>query len=151
MVDILHRVGVQSSQQAVYEALTSRDGLAGWWTTDTRVENQARGPIHFRFHVDGREIGHFEMKVIEQRPATRVLWQVVDGPAEWVGTQIGFELKQEGEWCIVMFRHTGWREPVEFMHHCSTKWALFLMSLKSLLENGRGAPHPHDVKIDNWN
>jgi len=37
------------------------------------------------------------------------------------------------------------------MHHCSTKWALFLMSLKSLVENGQGAPHPHDVKIDNWN
>ncbi len=37
------------------------------------------------------------------------------------------------------------------MHHCSTKWAVFLMSLKSLLETGTGAPDPHDVKIDNWN
>ena len=37
------------------------------------------------------------------------------------------------------------------MHHCSTKWAIFLMSLKSLLETGKGAPHPNDVKIDNWN
>jgi hypothetical protein len=25
------------------------------------------------------------------------------------------------------------------------------MSLKSLVETGRGAPFPHDVKIDNWN
>jgi len=30
-------------------------------------------------------------------------------------------------------------------------WAVFLMSLKSLLETGTGAPDPHDVKIDNWN
>src|SRR5436190_927810 len=80
----------------------------------------------------GREIGGFNMKVLELQPATRVLWQVVDGPAEWIGTTISFDLRQEGEYCIVMFQHQGWREPVEFMHHCSTKWAIFLMSLKSL-------------------
>jgi hypothetical protein len=34
----------------------------------------------------------------------------------------------------VLFKHQGWKEPVEFMHHCSTKWAVFLLSLKSLLE-----------------
>lgn len=37
------------------------------------------------------------------------------------------------------------------MHHCSTKWAIFLMSLKAYLETGAGQPSPHDVKIDNWN
>jgi hypothetical protein len=37
------------------------------------------------------------------------------------------------------------------MHHCSTKWGVFLMSLKSLLETGKGAPAPNDIKIDNWN
>jgi hypothetical protein len=36
------------------------------------------------------------------------------------------------------------------MHHCSTKWATYLMSLKSLAETGKGAPHPEDVKIDSW-
>jgi hypothetical protein len=37
---------------------------------------------------------------------------------------------------------------VEFMHHCSTKWATFLMSLQALVETGKGAPYPNDVKID---
>ena len=59
------------------------------------------------------------------------------------------DLRKEGERSIVMFKHEGWKEPVEFMHHCSTKWAVFLMSLKSLVENGRGAPSPNDVKVDN--
>ena len=36
------------------------------------------------------------------------------------------------------------------MHHCSTKWAVFLMSLKSLLESGIGNPEPRDVQISNW-
>jgi hypothetical protein len=83
--------------------------------------------------------------------ATRVLWQVVDGPEEWIGTKVSWELKQEGDYTIVLFKHQGWKEPVEFMHHCSTKWGVFLMSLKSLLETGKGAPEPNDIKIDNWN
>ena len=89
------------------------------------------------------------MKVLELQPAKRVLWQVVDGPAGWIGTKISWELKQEGDYAIVLFKHQGWKEPVEFMHHCSTKWAIFLMSLKSLVETGKGAPNPNDIKIDN--
>jgi hypothetical protein len=50
-----------------------------------------------------------------------------------------------------VFKHQGWKEPGEFMHHCSTEWGVFLMSLKSLLETGMGASEPRDVKIDNWN
>jgi hypothetical protein len=36
------------------------------------------------------------------------------------------------------------------MNHCSTKWAIYLMSLKQLVETGAGAPAPHDVQISNW-
>ena len=36
------------------------------------------------------------------------------------------------------------------MHHCSTKWAIFLMSLKSLVETGKGQPSPDDVTIGDW-
>lgn len=60
------------------------------------------------------------------------------------------ELSRAEGHTIVFFRHLGWAEPVEFMHHCSTKWATFLMSLKELLETGTGRPAPHDVRISNW-
>lgn len=80
-----------------------------------------------------------------------MLWEVVDGPAEWIGTKVSFDVRQEGEYAIVLFRHEGWKEPIEFMHHCSTKWGVFLLSMKSLVETGRGAPYPNDVKIDDWN
>jgi hypothetical protein len=36
------------------------------------------------------------------------------------------------------------------MHHCSTKWGVFLISLKLLLETGKGAAHPNDIKLDSW-
>ena len=150
-MEILHRVGIKSSLDAVYQALASREGLAGWWTNNTQGESKVGGMLSFRFEAGGVEIGGMDMKVLELQPAQQVLWQVLDGPAEWIGTRISWELKQDGDYCIVLFKHQGWKEPVEFMHHCSTKWAIFLMSLKSLVETGKGAPNPNDIKIDNWN
>jgi uncharacterized protein YndB with AHSA1/START domain len=150
MPDILHRVGVKASLEDTYKALATREGLAGWWTTNTTGESKVGGKLNFRFLVDGNDIGGFEMKVLELTPASRVLWQVVDGPAEWIGTRISWELKQEDDHAIILFQHLGWKEPVEFMYHCSTKWGIFLMSLKSLVETGKGSPSPDDVRIGNW-
>ncbi|MFG3037559.1 SRPBCC domain-containing protein [Streptomyces sp. NPDC048330] len=145
MLDILHRIGVTSSPEAVYAALTTVDGLASWWTEDTGGDAGVGGVIRFRF-----EPGGFDMKVLDARPGEHVLWEVVDGPDEWIGTQVRFDLSQEDDYTIVLFRHSGWREPVAFMYHCSTKWAIFLMSLKNHLETGKGEPAPHDVRISNW-
>lgn len=150
MADILHRVGIKSSLDEVYKALATREGLAAWWTKSTEGESKVGATLTFRFSVDGADIGGFDMKVLELAPAKQVLWQVVGGPAEWIGTRIHWELRQEGGYCIVLFKHQGWKEPGEFMHHCSTKWAIFLMSLKSLLEAGRGFPSPDDVQIGDW-
>ncbi len=147
MFDILHRVGMKSSLDDVYKALTSREGLAAWWANNTQGESKIGGVIQFRFSAGGVEIGGFDMKVLELRPAKRVLWQVVDGPQEWIGTKVSFDLKQSGDHAIVLFKHEGWKEPVEFMHHCSTKWAIYPMSLKSLLETGKGNPSPNDINI----
>jgi uncharacterized protein YndB with AHSA1/START domain len=145
-VDILHKVGIKSStQDDVYRALTTLEGLCAWWTHDTRGESQVGAQLQFRFGAGG-----FDMKVLELVPGERVCWQVVDGPEEWLGTRISFDLKQQADWTIVLFKHQGWKQPVEFMHHCSTKWGVFLLSLKSLLETGEGAPHPNDIKLDSW-
>jgi len=146
MVNILHRIGVTSSPDDVYAALTTVDGLASWWTEDTEGDSSVGGTIRFRFGPPGG----FDMKVLQAQAADLVLWEVVDGPEEWIGTKVRFELKQEDDFTIVLFSHEGWKEPVEFMYHCSTKWATFLMSLKKQVETGKGDPAPHDVQISNW-
>ena len=146
MVDILHRVGIIASTNDVYSALTTIDGLAGWWTQDTTGDPD--GVIQFRFAGAGGE--GFDMRVLETKPDELVRWEVVAGPDEWIGTHVSFELSQVDDWAIVLFKHEGWMEPVEFMHHCSTKWASFLLSLKKYVETGKGDPSPNDVQISNW-
>ena len=149
MVDILHRIGTTAPLDDVYAALSTIDGLAAWWTEDTKGKDEVGGVIEFRFK-DAPPPGGFDMLVRENEPGRRVVWEVVGGADEWVGTTIHFELSTEDDYTIVLFSHRGWREPVPFMHHCSTKWATFLISLKQLVETGTGEPAPNDVRISNW-
>ena len=70
------------------------------------------------------------MQVLESTPDEVVRWKCVGGPSEWIGTELTFRLLAKDDQTFVLFTHAGWRDPVEFMHHCSTKWAVFLLSLK---------------------
>ena len=107
MPDILHKVGIKSSSPGdVYTALATVEGLSRWWTSDTRGKSKVGGVLQFRFGDGG-----FDMKVLELQRDKRVLWQVVDGPEEWLGTKISFDVKQNGDWTVVLFKHQGWKEP----------------------------------------
>jgi uncharacterized protein YndB with AHSA1/START domain len=150
MFEILHRVGIKAPLSKVYEAIATPEGVAGWWTTDTTGGRKAGEMVVTKFYADGKLLGGFDLKIAEARPGSRFVWEVVAGPPEWIGSKICFDLKQEDDFIVILFKHEGWKEPVEFMSHCSTKWAVYLMSLKSLVESGKGQPSPTDVRISNW-
>jgi len=137
--DILHRVGIDASVDRVYETLTTLEGNRGWWDSGARGEAQKGGVLTF---FEG-----WDFKVVEAVPGQLVKWRCVRGSEEWLGTEISFQLDHRKNQTFVLFKHAGWREPVEFMHHCSTKWATFLLSLKALLETGKGRPAPGEVQV----
>lgn len=152
MFNIIHRVGIKAPLSNVYAALATVEGLAGWWTTHTAGVSEVGGTILFEFVAhSGERFGGMGMQVLALMPCEEVRWRCIEGPEEWLGTDIVFNLSQEGDYTIVRFSHENWREAVEFTAHCSTKWATFLLSLKDLLETGKGRPAPNDIKIDNWN
>jgi len=92
-MDIVHKIGIKAPIPAVYQALSTIPGLAGWWTTDTTGEAAVGGRIRFWFsNPNGGERGGFVMEVIELARDSLVRWRVVDGPAEWVGTDVDFTL-----------------------------------------------------------
>ncbi len=152
MVDINHRVGIKAPVSKVYAALSTPEGVAAWWTKETTGDSKANGKIDVRFtSLDGNEIGSMRFEVLELIPNKKVHWRFQSGPEEWVGTDVVFTLSESDGYTIVLFSHKNWREFVEFTAHCSMKWAIFMLSLKELVEKGNGKPSPNDIKIDNWN
>lgn len=152
MVDIIHRVGIKAPIAKVYAALATVEGVAGWWTQQTSGESKLGGSVQVRFQSPtGNEIGKMDFSFTKLEPNRFVAWRFSSGPEEWLGTDVTFELSQDGEYTVVLFGHRNWREASPFTGHCSTKWATFLLSLRALVETGSGKPAPFDLKIDNWN
>lgn len=147
MADIIHRVGIRAPAADVYQALATLPGLSGWWTEETTGDSTVGGSVSFVFHLEtGELLGGFDMDVLELSPDDKVRWRVKQGPAEWIGTHIEFALSRQDGFTVVYFSHRDWREEVEFMAHCSTKWATFLVSLRDFVETGKGRPAPNDLR-----
>ena len=139
MVDILHRVGIAATPEKVFNALTTMEGVRAWWCS-TATGGAAKNEV--------TNYGFCDMEVLDAEPAQLVRWRCTGGPSEWLNTEVTFRLEWKDNQTFVMFWHANWKEPVEFMHHCSTKWATFLLSLRDFVENGAGRPLPHDLRIE---
>jgi len=153
---IRHRLGIDAEPAEVFARLATEDGLRRWWTQDVRGRSAVGDQLSFHFGAPDR---YCVMEVCELTPDERVVWRCVDGPQEWIDTRFLFEMrpaddsgdaKRQDLETVLLFTNDGWREPVEFMHHCTTKWASYLIGLKQDLEVDGGRPFPNDVKLSGW-
>ncbi len=144
MAEIKHRIGIKTSANNVYQLLTTDQGLNQWWTRDTHGAGEVGSVIQFRFGGGGPDF-----EVIELIPDRLVRWRHSgEIPPDWKGSEVVFELEQQDHQTTLLFSHYNWQQSNSFLAHCSTKWALFMMSIKSFLETGSGQPYPDDVHID---
>src|SRR4051794_38768545 len=147
MDTIRHRVGIAAPAHEVFDMLATAQGAAQWWTHDVEGDGAVGSRLAFYFGTPDRRA---VMEIVALTPDSRVEWRCVDGPDEWIDAPITFDLKAVDGETVVLFTHGGWRSPVEFMNHCSTKWAYFLLGLKAGLEGGQATPFPTDLKISSW-
>ena len=147
MAEIMHRVGIGAPPQQVYDALATVDGLTGWWTREVDGDPAVGGRLRFFF---GEPEPSAVMEVADAAPGRHVGWHCIQGPDEWVGTKLDFDLTPSDEETVVLFSHADWRRPTEFLAHCSTKWGYFLLGLKASLEGGEATPFPGEVKVSSW-
>ena len=143
--EINHQVGIKASREEVFTALTDVKNLAKWWTIDTRGSGAKVGDtIEFWF-------GEFCQKLTVQvlEPGKQIVWKSPKGQGsdEWEDTEVRFDLSSDAKQTLIQFRHSLWKKNTDFQGHCSTRWAVFLLSLKDLLERGKGRPFPYDLEV----
>ncbi len=144
MASILHRVGIKASPESVYEMLTTDEGLMKWWTNDVSGAGEVGSIIALRFNGGGPDFA--VSKLIKNKI---VRWEHSGTmPEAWIGTEVSFLLEEDQNQTFVNFAHSNWKEATDFMAHCSTKWGVFMLSLKDALETGEGRPFPNDIHID---
>jgi len=145
MADILHLVNIAAPPEKVFAALSEQSGLAGWWTENVKAEPKVGSVAKFRFGDKG---GGSDMAITALQPHRLVRWRCVDhlSGEEWIGTEVLFELVAEPDRTVLRFSHLRWLEATDFLRACSVRWALYLVSLKNLVETGKGNPWPRDIR-----
>jgi len=140
---LLHEVHVEAPPSAVDYALTTEDGLAGWWTVDVEAEPEEGTTALFGFG-DRRTV--FEMDAAELVEDELVRWECTGRPDEWAGPELTWELSgdegttSDGGGTDVLFTHANWDSTDGRFRICNSTWGALMYRLKGYAETGEADP-----------
>ncbi|TQV88334.1 SRPBCC family protein [Aliikangiella coralliicola] len=143
MAKVKHKVGIEGAIDDVFLTLTTNEGLSGWWASSTDIVAEIGGKIDLTF--TDLAILNFEYQDIQVN--SKVKLKCVKGPGPWQNSQLLFELEQVENQVFVTLTHQNDNATEDDFLYFSTKWVCYLLSLKELVETGKGRPYPNDVKI----
>lgn len=141
-----HNMILSASPNAVYAALTTAEGLRGWWTEDCDVSTAVGGKLAFRFGAHHKEM-RIERLVADSEvewlcAAAHIDFERFSRKDEWVGTRILFHLALHGDTGTRLhFEHVGLVPAFECFGVCSEGWQHFLSSLQKYVDTGHGTPY----------
>jgi len=160
MAKIHQAVLIGASAEKVYDAITTPQGLSGWWTPGAEAKPVVNSVARFPFGPDYFK----EMQIVELKPLEFVKWKCIQGTGEWIGTTLSFQLRpgnkkallkshpelngqieqqQNENGTLLEFHHDDWKEYTLMFAECSYTWGQFLKSLKLYCETGKGLPWPY--------
>jgi uncharacterized protein YndB with AHSA1/START domain len=133
-------VDIHVTPDATYRAVSTADGLRGWWCNDIMKENGSERTLTLRFPRSGHVARiHFA----QGTAPSRAEWDVLEHNAmrEWIGTRLVFEIERTGpNNSRLRFQHVGLNPSCECYGACNDAWGYLMGSVKAFLESGKGTP-----------
>jgi uncharacterized protein YndB with AHSA1/START domain len=138
--DIVHGIEILADPQTVYDTISTRSGLAAFWTPDVQGDETVDGELTFGFSGSPERL---PIRVTRLEPPTEIAWDCPGGFPYWEGTKVSWGLRSSEHGTKVVFRHTGFPddEPDYDFGSVSLTWAMIAARLKEVVEKG-GAPNP---------
>lgn len=121
----------------VFKAITTREGLMSWWTSDVQVSDDGQN-YTFGF-MDHAVI--FNMETKEVVPNAYLVWHCTGVFEEWTHTRLIFEISEAKDGRIQLdFTHTGWGSDKKDFRQCCTDWGHLMYYLKDYAEGRNDTP-----------
>jgi uncharacterized protein YndB with AHSA1/START domain len=123
---------------AVFVALTTLEGVGGWWMPDVVGSAEPGGALTFRF--DGE---HVTMRVAHADAPSLVVWECTESTrfAEWVGTSVWFTITpRDSSGTDIELRHVGLRPTCDCFEICAPGWDHYVESLAAFAHGDGGRP-----------
>jgi uncharacterized protein YndB with AHSA1/START domain len=134
MASIKHLFHINASKEKIFEALTTIEGLANWWTNKVNGNAKVGSVIEFRFG----DFGGPDMEIKELKPNELVTWECVGGAEDWIGHIFSFHLDTNDNKTRVRFEQSGWKETNDFYASCNFSWGRYMESLRQYCQTGKG-------------
>ncbi len=138
MADVLHQVGIKTSPQDLYQALTQETGIKAWWSEHTKAAAKVGHVNEVSFY--GNAVT-FKLKVDRLDPGKKVVWVVEGGPPDWANTAITWTISEHEGQTMLHLAHRGFASTAGNFAGINYNWGWYLTSLKFYLEKGEGMPH----------
>ncbi|MBT8400696.1 MAG: SRPBCC domain-containing protein [Rhodothermia bacterium] len=137
MKTIIHFFRIHAAPEEVFQALTTSEGLAGWWSRDVRAERGVGGLVRFRFLEGFNPV----MEVTAEEKDRMLGWKCVDGHDKWRDNTFSFGIRPADDEADLMFVQEYAKElSDEDYGTYNFNWGFYLGSLKKLCETGEGTP-----------
>jgi uncharacterized protein YndB with AHSA1/START domain len=137
MATLSHQIRVSAPPDRVYEAISTNDGLTGWFTADIDGTVGSGGEALLKF------TGHepFRWRFTGLSPGSRLRWECTQGPGAAVGTTATFSLSRTADGRTqVGLDHDGFTESDPALATCNTLWGILLGHLKTYAETAVPSP-----------
>lgn len=135
MARIVFETDIAAPAGRIVEALSTRAGIAGWWTDDVDFPDRDRMTLGFAVAP-----ARFELRV-DQADESKVRWTSVGAfPPHWADTEIKWTLTPKDGSTTVHFAHEGWRGDEGPFPSSALTWGQLMGTLKDYAETGAPAP-----------
>jgi uncharacterized protein YndB with AHSA1/START domain len=139
MADMHHLVQIDGvDAPAAYAALTTQDGITGWWTSRATVPGANVGDVLKMSFPEAAFT--WDMRVDKADAPAVVEWDCLGGPPGWEYTRIVWSVEATDAGVVVRLDHTGFPAVDDMFRIVTVGWAQMLLSLKPYLETGIRKP-----------
>ena len=125
----------------VFRYLVEPELLVKWFLSDARLTPKKGGPFTFDW------IGGYRMEsqilTYEGGRAVSFAWKDKLPNGRVAITRAAFRVTKKSKGTLLKLRHSGFTVPAHFAE-CSSRWAYYLMNLKSVIEHRQDLRSPFD-------
>jgi uncharacterized protein YndB with AHSA1/START domain len=140
MINMPHQITINAAPEKIFDAITTTEGIKGWWSTDAKAEPQLGSLTEVAFY---NRQAIFQLHVNQLESGKLVEWIAQHDMPAWKGTKIRFDLSViENGATVVNFNHSGFESMEGPYAMINTTWGSLMYILKQYVEgNNPGAWH----------
>ncbi|WP_411029634.1 SRPBCC family protein [Spongiimicrobium sp. 3-5] len=139
-----HFIGAKTTREKMFQAIATPEGLQKWWASS------ASGSVAIgeMLQLDFKELTTLFFRCDALVTNEHLVLTCFDSFKTWNDTQLVFDIEEkEGQVFLTHTHQNIAEEDQESLTYFTSKWTVYLLSLKQYLETGEGTPYPTETKL----